>query len=372
MMGRIRRRHLVLPLLGRQHLRDSMQVTRPAILRNSTLAGIQSALVVLVALPLVQFSAWSHLIGYAGLGALVALFGRFAPKGRRTWTVFKVAVCQTASVLLMTLASLAGLGMAGMMALLALMGGAFYIIGLKGRFGPPGALIFMFAATAAMPAPASPEEATGRVIMTGAVAMLSVLLCALTEVFRFKGDNECSLPADPVMSARDMGLVAVRVTASAAVAGYVAMWAGMAHPGWASLGAVAVVLGSKLHLSLHRAFQRMAGTVVGSLGVWLLLQAEPNVWIIIAVLALLQILTEVLIGFNYALGQMFVTPMALLMTYQASAGRVGPSIASERVVDTLLGVAIGVLLALLLSTHADRAHFMERHRQGRKPPPSLG
>jgi len=364
-MGRFRRRHLLLPLLDYQHLRDSMLVTRPAILRNSTLAGLQSALVVVVALPLVQISVWSHLIGYAGLGALVALFGRFAPKGRRTLTVFMVALCQTASVLLMTLASLAGIGMAGMMTLLALMGGAFYLLGVKGRFGPPGALIFMFAATAAMPTPASTEEAVGRVVMTGVVALLSVLLCALTEVFRFKGNDERSLPPEPVMSRRDMWLVAVRLMTSAALAGYVAIWAGMAHPGWASLGAVAVILGTQLHLSLHRAFQRFMGTVVGSLAVWLLLQAEPNVWVIISALAVLQVLTEAVIGFNYGLGQMFVTPMALLMTYQAAAGRLGPDIASERIVDNLVGVVIGVGLALLFSTNADRAQFMDRHRQGR-------
>ncbi len=37
----------------------------------------------------------------------------------------------------------------------------------------------------------------------------------------------------------------------------------------------------------------------------------------IAVLAMLQLLTEVVIGINYAFGQVFVTPMALLMTHLA-------------------------------------------------------
>ena len=38
---------------------------------------------------------------------------------------------------------------------------------------------------------------------------------------------------------------------------------------------------------------------------------------IVAFVAFFQYVTEVIIGYNYALGQVTVTPMALLMTYLA-------------------------------------------------------
>lgn len=106
------------------------------------------------------------------------------------------------------------------------------------------------------------------------------------------------------------------------------------------MGALAVLQGTHLHINMNRALQRTVGTTVGAVLAWLLLIQDPSVWILIAVLVALQILTEV-IGANYALGQV-VTPMALLMTllmtHLAAPQAGGPAMAPERVLDTLLGV----------------------------------
>ncbi|MHA6732422.1 FUSC family protein [Devosia sp. A369] len=59
-------------------------------------------------------------------------------------------------------------------------------------------------------------------------------------------------------------------------------------------------------------------------------------------------------GINYAFGQVLVTPMALLMTYLGAAQAAGPEIAPERVFDTVLGAAVGIGMAVLLSTMDDR------------------
>lgn len=102
------------------------------------------------------------------------------------------------------------------------------------------------------------------------------------------------------------------------------------------MGALAVLQATHLHINMNRALQRTVGTTVGAVLAWLLLIQDPSVWILIAVLVALQILTEV-IGANYALGQV-VTPMALLMTHLAAPQAGGPAMAPERVLDTLLGV----------------------------------
>lgn len=126
------------------------------------------------------------------------------------------------------------------------------------------------------------------------------------------------------------------------------------------MGALAVMQGAHLQISMHRALQRMAGTVVGALLAWLILLLVPSLWTIIAVLVGLQIATEMIIGSNYGLGQILVTPMALLMTYLANPGAADMAMVPERVIDTLLGAAIGVSAAVLLSSVEDR-RALARH-----------
>lgn len=67
------------------------------------------------------------------------------------------------------------------------------------------------------------------------------------------------------------------------------------------------------------------------------------------------------IGANYGLGQVIVTPMALLMTHIAAPQFGGPMIASERILDTIVGAMVGLGAAVLLSTKADR-RILAEHR----------
>ena len=91
-------------------------------------------------------------------------------------------------------------------------------------------------------------------------------------------------------------------------------------------------------------------------------------WTVIALLVVLQIVTEMVIGTNYAFGQITVTPMALLMSYLASPSADGAGMASERVLDTLIGISIGVVLAVLCSTMDDRVHLAHHHAaRARRP-----
>ena len=120
-------------------LRPSMALARQPTVRISALAGLQAALTIAIAVPLVHLSPWPHLIGYAALGALVALFGRFAPGRSRNRTVMNAALCQTLAVLGMSLVAWAGASEAVQLLVLALACGLFFYISVTGRFGPPGA-----------------------------------------------------------------------------------------------------------------------------------------------------------------------------------------------------------------------------------------
>src|SRR5690606_22629443 len=146
---------------------------------------------------------------------------------------------------------------------------------------------------------------------------LAWAICAATETLR---DNDPEvLPASaPSLPRRHLLAMAARATVGAAIAVFASHALGAHHPAWAAMGALAVLQGNHLHVNMNRARQRTVGTLVGAVLAWVLLVQDPSAGVIIGALVALQILTEIVIGANYALGQVLVTPMALLMTHLAA------------------------------------------------------
>lgn len=353
----ISRRDATRHLLHPAQFRDSLSLARQPSLRNAALAGVQAALTAAIALPLFWLSAWSHLIGFAALGTLVALFGRFAPTQSRKRIVFQAGICQCLAVLGMSGAAWLGASDITQLVLLALACGVFLFISLTGGFGAPGPLIFVFAAGASMFSTPSGQEVFERVLATAMVAALAWVICALSEAWRHVPSAERPLPAEAELALRIRLAAALRSTIGAGIAVFVSHAFGADHPAWAAMGALAVMQGAHLHISMNRALQRMAGTIVGAALAWIVLVQDPSVWTVIAVLILLQIATEMVIGINYAFGQILVTPMALMMTHLAAPDAAGVALVPERVLDTFLGAVVGIMVAVLLSTIDDRRHL---------------
>ncbi|WP_421989754.1 FUSC family protein [Roseococcus sp.] len=357
-------RHLLKP----HQVREGMALATQPFLHNSSLVGLQSALTTAIALPLAYLSPWPHLVGFAALGALVALFGRLAPTASRNRIVLMCALCQILAVLTMSTASWLGAPPAAQLILLAFACGIFFFTTVTWQFGAPGALIFVFAAGASMGHVDSWLTVVERTAATAVVAALAYAICAMTEVFRRQAMSGASFPSE---SARPVGhrlIAATRIVLGSGLSAFAAYAVGAAHPAWAAMGTLAVMQGTHLHISMNRALQRMSGTVVGAVLVWMILIQAPSVWIVILLVVLLQIATEMIIGTNYALGQIMVTPMALLMSYLAAPLAAGAAMAPERVMDTLLGCCIGIVLAVLFSTLDDRLHLADHHatRTGRR------
>lgn len=346
-------------LLDPAHVRDSLVLAPQASLRNSALAGLQAAVAGAIALPLVHLSPWPHLIGFVALGVLVALFGRFAPARRRSGIIARCAVWQTLAVLGLSAAAWLGASTPVQLALLALACGLFFFVSVTGRFGAPGPLIFVFAAGASMADTLTGAQVLERTAATAIAAALSWAICAASEAWRHHPTAERPFPEEPVRPVRRRLIASARIGVGAGLAILASHTLGADHPAWAAMGALAVMQGTHLHISMNRALQRMAGTVVGAVLAWLILVQEPSIWTLIAVLVTLQFATEIVIGTNYALGQMLVTPMALLMTHLAAPDAAGAAMAPERVLDTVLGATIGLCIAVLLSTLDDRRHLAE-------------
>lgn len=252
-----------------------------------------------------------------------------------------------------------------MFILLALACGVFFFVAVGSGFGPPGPLIFIFAAGAAMHVPSSFQQVVERSGATAAVALLAWIICAASEHLRHHAPPDLAVPAEPVRPPRELSIAAARNAIAAGVAIFAAHAGGANYPVWAAMGALAVLQGAHLHISMSRALQRTVGTVLGALLVWFILDRDPSIWTIFAVLVALQYATELIIGSNYALGQILITPMALLMTHLAAPQVEEAAMVAERVLDTLLGATIGIVAAVLWSSVEDRyrlARHAARHR----------
>lgn len=339
-----------LHLLSPSEMARNLVLAEPPSVWNSAFAGAQAALVILIALPAVQLSPRPHLIGFAALGALPALFGRFHPPEERGRIVALCGLWQTIAVGSMSALSLFTSNEHLILLGLAAACGIFYFVTATIRPGPPGALIFMFAGGAAITPITAWSVVLERMAVTAAVSGLSWLICALTERWRQRATPERRFPMDPQRPLVARSRVSLRVAVAAAGALFIAHALGAERPEWAAMGAVAVMQGVHLRVKMERAIQRTIGTLIGAVLVWLILVAEPNAWIVIASVAAFQFLTEVIIGYNYALGQIVITPMALLMAYLAAPpGGADPSMAGERFISTLIGASLGLVFAIAVS-----------------------
>ncbi len=173
-----------------------------------------------------------------------------------------------------------------------------------------------------------------------------------------------SAPAESFLAVARAGIAsrssvhqALRMTAASALSGWVAVALGLAHPLWASMGAVAVLQGLNYRMGVQRGIQRLLGNVIGALVAVGILSLSLGFWPSVALVVVLQTLAELLVLKNYALTTIAVTPMALIMTGLGS--HLGPEAAMMRVADTLVGVVIGVLVAALSISHADKAHLKQ-------------
>ncbi|THT98471.1 FUSC family protein [Lampropedia puyangensis] len=340
-------------------LTESLVLQRPASLHNALLAGLQAAITVVLAAGALHLCAWSHLAAYGGLGALAALYGRTAPSHQRHRVVMTAGLLLVLPIWLLSMIGLAPLSTTSMLLTFALISGCLAALVHRAQLGLPGVVIFIFAASAALTPASDWSDAMARAGAAAFGVVSAIAVCWTTEHWRQSLPHtttaQGSLPATPRYSIRAF----LAVSLCTWIAAMIAQAAGLAHPAWASIGAVAVIQGAHLPSTVHRGWQRTLGTIVGAGIAWAILALHPNFWGLLAAVALLQILTELFMGYNYGLGQMAVTPMALLMTALASnTGAADMAIA--RIYDTVLGAVVGVGLALLLSTLEERV-FLEKH-----------
>lgn len=117
---------------------------------------------------------------------------------------------------------------------------------------------------------------------------------------------------------------------------------------WIPLSCAAVMLGSTVVTTFHRAIQRSVGTVVGILLASVLLSTHPGGYLIVLIIFLLSSLTELFILRNYAIALFFITPNAIFMAENTTQIHDVSYFASTRIIDIFIGCAIGLIGTYLI------------------------
>ncbi|CAL9321592.1 FUSC family protein [Streptomyces sp. SudanB182_2057] len=142
--------------------------------------------------------------------------------------------------------------------------------------------------------------------------------------------------------------LAVRTALGCALAGYAALALGVGRPYWALVTAASLYQ-ANVTLTWSRAVQRVVGNLVGVLvfaALAPLTHLHPAALVLVSLA--LNFGAEALIGRNYWLGSVCVTPMALLITEFARSQDAADLIA-DRVVDTLIGALVGFAAAVAVT-----------------------
>lgn len=155
------------------------------------------------------------------------------------------------------------------------------------------------------------------------------------------------VPLAKFFAVRDRQLASVAYLLGPLVAGTIATTAGLGHPYWAAVAATAPLSGTDAAARFARATHRLVGTLVGLGVAYLILAGSPGTLLLVAAVALFQVLTELLIARNYALAMIAVTPMALVLTYLGSPMNV-TRLVTDRLIETLIGAAVTVAVLVLL------------------------
>lgn len=138
----------------------------------------------------------------------------------------------------------------------------------------------------------------------------------------------------------DQLVTTARVGVAAGLAGLVTVLIGGDHIYWSTaFAAVALHQGGARIVQSYRAVNRLVGTVFGVVLFALIAAIQPSGIVLILVMIVLQFFIELVVAKQYALATFLITPLALIISVGGALPDSPWSILSERLLDTVIGVA---------------------------------
>ncbi|WP_157735011.1 FUSC family protein [Pseudofrankia inefficax] len=141
---------------------------------------------------------------------------------------------------------------------------------------------------------------------------------------------------------------ATRCCLATAVAALLAIAAGVDRPYWAPVAAASVLEVRTARVAGQHTVQHMLGTALGALAAFALLTVPLPVWSLIVGVMALQAAIELLNPANGGFGALLVMPLTMLVAQVSGPGQSAESLLVSRLVDTLLGLVVGLAASFLL------------------------
>lgn len=174
----------------------------------------------------------------------------------------------------------------------------------------------------------------------------------------------------------DLLIHAARYALAISIAGACGLLFGTEHANWAMVSAAvplavidkANLLDPGIHDVVHRGIHRVLGTLTGLVATALLLAPDPGSTALAVLVITLLFPTELFMMRHYGLALGFFTPLIMLMT-QLAAPSDPLTMLTDRGMDTLIGVAAGIAMAVLVRRPQPRS---DRNRSDRGTVPCAG
>lgn len=220
------------------------------------------------------------------------------------------------------------------------------------RLGPPGPLFFVLVFGLSAHVVASSPIAPAVYIAALAAGCVFSYLVAMAPLVLPRARSIAATPLrellpGPTFTA-DSRMLLIRVAIVAVIGVLLGLVIDPTRTYWIVGSAVAVIgVAAARRAAVQRGLHRMLGTVVGA-GVYALLALlhPSGLWLAL-LLGALQFTIELVVVRHYALALVFITPLVLLLT-GAATGEIGSmTVAWERIVDTVVGAALGAASGLL-------------------------
>ncbi|GAA1492304.1 FUSC family protein [Curtobacterium herbarum] len=329
--------------------------TAPHSTRTTNLEGAARAaiaggvpLALLIGLGMPQYAAFAMFAGFT------AIFGATEPYRQRAVTTGVAGALQVACMAAGIAVSLLGapLWLQGTGLVLVLVVAVSTLSALRTIPAQPIFPVFAFVVSALVPVHTGdlPLLATiilGSVVWAWLVAMSGA---AFRRVLHPYAPHRFRPLADPKhRSLAVVGTSALWETVAlnvvgALVAGTVAEFLpGLGHPYWAVIAVVSTLPALRQRHTVSRAVQRVVGTVGGTVVAVGILLLEPSAWWIVVIAVIGQFMAEVFVARNYAVCLLFLTPLALAVSWLSLPEAPG-LLALDRIVQTLLGAFVSVAL----------------------------
>ncbi|WP_448390205.1 FUSC family protein [Microbacterium aurum] len=340
------------------HVARSLTTFGPSRGRRWPLA-VQAGLAMAVPIVVLAASGRSDIALLAATGAFTVIYGGWLRPRERARFAPLVALALTACA--------AGGTLAGAGGTIAVLGGVLVLTVVSAAIagwvslGPPGPVFFVlvFGLSAQVTGVHDGHRAVDPWLFLAVVAASSAFACLIVAA-------PLLLPRyrrEPVRPLRELfprrwGAVARTLTVRAAIVAVVGVGAAVAvdpeRSYWIVCAGLAVVgLPVGRRDAAVRGIHRTVGTVVGAAAYLALAFLPVPVWALGLVLGGLQFAIELVVVRHYALALVFITPLVLLIIGAATGDGASLPLALERVVDTLVGAAVGTIAALAVRLRAD-------------------